>query len=290
MQDPAIRRAIADLGNELRPDTLPGVAALFDGEQRQLAAAWPPSAVDCVYGPHERHRLDVFAPPDARNRPVLIFVHGGGFMRGDKGDGGSWLNANVGRMAAQSGMVGVVINYRLAPEYRWPAGADDLALAVQWVRDNIAGHGGDGEAIIVSGSSAGAVHVAGFLHQYSAAAGVRGAILLSGLYGITELTDVRDLSYYGDDPACHAEMMPVAALAQTPLPLFVLAAEFDPPRFQAEFVGLLQRRLASRGALPRAYLATGHNHYSLAFHLGGADRRVSNEIADFVQSCCGIGR
>lgn len=285
MQDAAIRDAIAALGNELGPDTLPAVVALFDGEQRERAAACPPVAVDLPYGPHARHRLDVFAPKDGSVRPVLLFVHGGGFLRGDKGDGNSWQNANVARMAAGADLIGVTINYRLAPNHPWPAGADDVAAAVRWVRANIGQYGGNPHAIIVSGTSAGAAHVAGFIDRYPDEPGVRGAILLSGVYGVTEANDMRDRAYYGDDMMRHAAMMPLGSLVETKLPLFVLASEFDPPRFQAEFVGLLQRRLERWTALPQAYLATGHNHFSLAYHLGTADRRVSEELLRFIEQC-----
>jgi acetyl esterase/lipase len=285
MQDPVIRRAIAALGNDLKPDTLPAVVALFDREQREMAAAIPARAIDIAYGPHERHRLDVYAPHDGGERPVLLFVHGGGFLRGDKGDDGSWQNANVARMAAQAGLVGVTINYRLAPDHPWPTGADDVAAAVRWVRAHIAEYGGDPDTLIVAGTSAGAAHVAGFIDRHPDEPGVRGAILLSGVYGVTEASDMRDRAYYGEDMTQHAAMMPLGSLVETELPLFVLASEFDPPRFQTEFVGLLQRRLERWGVLPRAYMATGHNHYSLAYHLGTAERRVSDELLSFIEQC-----
>lgn len=285
MQDAVIRQAIAALGNELGPDMLPAVVALFDSEQREQAEAFPATAIDLAYGPHERHRLDIYAPQGADKRPVLLFVHGGGFLRGDKGDNGSWQNANVARMAAQAGLVGVTINYRLAPDHVWPAGADDVAAAVGWTRANIATHGGDPDAIIVAGTSAGAAHVAGFIHCHPDEPGIRGAILLSGVYGVTEASDMRDRAYFGDDLSRHSAMMPLAALVETRLPLFVLASQFDPPRFQSEFVGLLQRRLDRWGVLPRAYLASGHNHYSLAYHLGTADRRVGDELLNFIEQC-----
>lgn len=285
MQDPAIRRAIAALGNELRPDTLPAVIALFDAEQRDLAAALPPVAKDVPYGPHARHRLDLYAAGEGADRPVLLFVHGGGFLRGDKGDGDSWQNANVARMAARAGLVGVTINYRLAPDNPWPAGADDIAAAVRWIHDNVAAHGGDPACILVAGTSAGAAHVAGFLDRHPDAPGVRGAILLSGVYGVTPADDMRDRAYYGEDIASHVGKMPLAALVETTLPLFVLASEFDPPRFQREFVGLIARRLERWGRLPRTYMGSGHNHYSLAYHLGTADCRVRDELLAFVEQC-----
>ncbi len=73
------------------------------------------------------------------------------------------------------------------------------------------------------------------------------------------------------------------AVAATTLPLLVACAQYDPPRFQAEFVGLMQDRLARHGALPRAVIMTGHNHYTMPMHLGTADRRLADEISAFVR-------
>jgi hypothetical protein len=89
---------------------------------------------------------------------------------------------------------------------------------------------------------------------------------------------------YYDDPALYGDRMPLEAMVETDLPLFVACAEFDPPRFQAETMGLLQQRLARHGRLPRATIATGHNHYSLACHLGSADRRLTDEIIAFARA------
>ncbi|WP_294131121.1 alpha/beta hydrolase [Sphingobium sp.] len=276
-----IRHAIAAMGTGLGPDVLTQCRALFDTEQSVLQAAVPVTQGDIAYGPHERHRLDIYAPLDATGpAPVLVFVHGGGFLKGDKGGADAWPNANVGRMAAQAGFVGVVINYRLAPDHMWPAGSEDLAAVVAWLKANVAQHGGDPDRIVLAGTSAGAVHVAGYL-KLAGDADVRGAMLLSGLYGYTPL-DERDLLYYGN-AALYAERMPMEAVATTRLPLLVACAQYDPPRFQAEFLGLMQDRLARHGAMPRAVIMTGHNHYTMPMHLGTADRRLADEICAFVR-------
>jgi acetyl esterase/lipase len=272
--------AIAAMGTTLGPAVLEACRALFDADQRALAQARPATRSDIAYGPHARHRLDLYRPDGDGLSPILVFVHGGGFLKGDKGGNDAWPNANVGRFAAEAGCLGVVINYRLAPDDHWPAGAEDLAAVVGWLKANARDHGGDPDRIVVMGTSAGAVHVAAYL-KLAGADDVRAAILLSGLYGYTPL-DERDLLYYGD-PALYPERMPLAAVAEARLPLLVACAQYDPPRFQAEFLGLMQDRLARHGAMPRALILTGHNHYSLTLHLGGADRRLADEIRAFVR-------
>jgi len=276
-----IRHAIAAMGTGLGPEVLVQCRALFDAEQSALQAAVPVTQGDLAYGPHERHRLDIYAPVDIIGpAPVLVFVHGGGFLKGDKGGADAWPNANVGRMAAQAGFVGVVINYRLAPDHMWPAGAQDVAAVVAWLKANAAQHGGDPDRIVLAGTSAGAAHVAGYL-KLAGDANISGAVLLSGLYGYTPL-DERDLAYYGD-AALYPDRMPMEAVAATRRPLLVACAQYDPPRFQAEFLGLMQDRLARHGTLPRAVIMTGHNHYTMPMHLGTADRRLADEICAFVR-------
>lgn len=277
------RHSIAAMGTSLGPDVLAQCRALFDAEQSALQADVPVTQSDIAYGPHERHRLDIYAPADARGPvPVLVFVHGGGFLKGDKGGDGpdGWANANVGRMAAQAGFVGVVINYRLAPDAMWPSGPEDIAAVVAWIKDHAAAHGGDPDRIVLMGTSAGAVHVAGYL-KLAGDRDIRAAILLSGLYGHSPI-DARDMLYYGD-PALYPDRMPLDAVVATALPLLLVCAEFDPPRFQAEFLCLMQDRLARHGAMPRAFIHSGHNHYSMAMHLGTADRRLADEICAFVR-------
>lgn len=272
---------IQQMGTTLGPDVLVAVEKLFDAEQQALAAAVPVAASDEVYGPDERHRLDLYGKP-ASPAPVVLFVHGGGFRIGDKAADG-WPNAAVGRWAAQQGWLGAVMNYRLAPDHPYPAGGEDVLGAMDWLIANAGRFGGDPQRIVLIGTSAGAVHVATAL-QLRPELAVRGCVLLSGLYGYAEYED-RDSIYYGDATLA-AERMPREAVASTKLPLMVACAEYDPPRFQTEWAGLLQERLARHERLPRCYYASGHNHYSMAMHIGTSDRRLANEIKGFVDACC----
>ena len=119
-------------------------------------------------------------------------------MRGDKGGATGWHNASVARMAAKAGFLGVAANYRLAPQHKFPAGAEDVAAVVDWLRTHAAEYGADPARICVAGTSAGAVHVAGYLdlRKDTAKAEIAGAVLLSGLYGYTPL-DGKDDAYFG---------------------------------------------------------------------------------------------
>ena len=97
-----------------------------------------------------------------------------------------------------------------------------MAAVVAWLRAHAADHGGDADRIVLAGTSAGAVHVAGYLDR-SGDRDIRAAILLSGLYGYTPL-DARDMLYYGE-PALYPDRMPMEAVAATSLPLLVACAQ-----------------------------------------------------------------
>lgn len=107
-------------------------------------------ATNLAYGPDPRQVLDVYAPPTAKNSPVLIFIHGGSWTSGSK-DGYKF----VGESFARAGLVTVVISYRLAPVNRYPTFVQDAARAIRWTRDHAARYGGDPNALFVSGHSAG---------------------------------------------------------------------------------------------------------------------------------------
>ncbi len=272
---------IAAMGYSLGPSVLAACRDLFNAEQSALAAQVPVTLADRAYGSHERHRLDIYGGGDTA--PILLFVHGGGFVQGDKGSASQWANAAVGRWAATRGFIGAVMNYRLAADHGWPAGGEDVIAAIDWLISNAKMLGGDFSRIVVVGTSAGAVHIATAL-KLRPDLPVRGAVLLSGLYGYTPL-DQRDTLYYGDNDE-YPERMPREAVAATGLPLMVACAQYDPPRFQAEFLGVMRDRLERHGAMPRSYVASGHNHYSLAMHLGTSDQRLADEIAAFVSDVC----
>jgi len=94
------------------------------------------------------HRMDL--PLDGR-APVLLQVHGGAWSTGDKVGQAEPLLGYF----AERGWVCVTVNYRLAPAARWPAMVVDVKRAIAWVREHIAGHGGDPDFIAITGGSAG---------------------------------------------------------------------------------------------------------------------------------------
>ncbi len=107
------------------------------------------------YGPHRRHRLDLYAPRSgAGSWPVLMFVYGGGWDSGRRQE-----YAFAGRALAALGFLVAIPDYRVVPEVQFPAFVDDAGLAASWLIDNATAHGGDPARFVLAGHSAGA-HIA----------------------------------------------------------------------------------------------------------------------------------
>jgi acetyl esterase/lipase len=112
-----------------------------------------------VYGPLERHRLDVWRlSTTPSNAPVIYYLHGGAWTFGDKREQGRpMLHEFVRR-----GWVVVASNYRLAPRHPWPAQIEDATRALGWIKKNIATYGASPDRVVIAGGSAGG-HLAALL-------------------------------------------------------------------------------------------------------------------------------
>lgn len=280
---PEIAARIAALGRPLTPELAAGTAALYEPLQAAQDRRGLRITLDQAYGPHPRHRLDVYAPENADGtQPVVLFLHGGGFVRGDKA-----ASANIGVWFARHGVVAVVPNYRLAPEATWPSGAEDVAQALQWVGANRAAHGGDASRVVLIGNSAGSVHVADYAFRDRhriAGDGVLGVALISppavDLVG-RELDPARDALYYGQGD--RAAQSVINALDDTDLPVLVAYAEFEPDMIMDQTRRMIAALAQRRGRLPLVTAVPGHNHLSIVQHIGTGDDAFATQLLDFVR-------
>ena len=250
---------------------------------------------DQRYGAHERHTLDIYEPatPSVTPRPVLVCVHGGGFIRGDKA-----AKANAGYCFARQGIVTVTPNYRLAPESRWPSGPQDVAAVVRWLAEHVGRFGGDPRRVVLMGESAGASHVAAavLLRRFGmdVKAGVRGAILASGPYHArlerlarapfgVDTPDPRNDAYFGtDDVAALSACSIVEQVDAEPLPLLISYAERDLLQMQVQAGELFARLTARHGYTPELLCVRDHNHFSQTVALNTGDDSLAAPVADFV--------
>ena len=284
---PELRAKLEAFGPDLTPEMLGGTTKLFAAMAKGSDPAVEVTR-DLEYGEDPRHRLDVFRKADTQRAPVLVYVHGGGFVMGDKRSAETPFYDNIGTFAALQGFVGVTITYRLAPAHQFPAGPEDLGAVVRWLKENIAQYGGDPDRIVLSGQSAGAAHVAGYVahqaHHAEPGGGIAGAILMSGIYDTLSCTPNQfHLAYYGDDPKGWGPASCMAGLINTSIPLMLTVSEFDPEDFQrqaAQFVGAWG---VAHAGYPEMHYLSGHNHLSPAQTIGTEVRDVERMVSGFVR-------
>jgi len=273
-------------------------AALYDPLQEREPYRDVSVSRNLSYGPDPQNLADVFAPSEkpAALRPVLVFVHGGGYTQGERRLGAaSPFYDNIGLWAVRHGFIGVNITYRRAPKARWPAGAEDVGLAISWLKANIAGRGGNPKAVFLIGHSAGAAHVAGYLSHRQfwgdATPGARGAIILSGSFTVTTgdvLADEasyveRERAYFSTDPARIDEESSIEGLLNSPVPILFANAEYDPEFFLRRREGL-KEAFQSAHKSGRFVMLQGHNHMSEVFSINTSDTSLTGEIERFVRS------
>ena len=210
--------------------TRPSLAAVV-ADNTRLSADLP-----YVAGParDRLQTLDVYAPAGATGAPVVVYVHGGEWQRGDKAD-----VAAKPRLFNAAGVVFVAVNFRLSPKAVHPAQVDDVAAAVRWTVDHAADYGGDGRRVVLVGHSAGC-HLAalvGLDPRPLATVGLRPADLagvvcwVGGGYDLTA-RDQRSRMYgpplnatFGPTEAQHRDASPSAHVADArPAPPFLIAS------------------------------------------------------------------
>jgi acetyl esterase/lipase len=280
-----IRSKLAEMGAQFNPDVLSATRSLYAG------LLPPPSAgiradFDISYGPESRQKLDLYRSEASERRPVVLFVPGGGFNGGDKRMDEVFYG-NVARWFVEQGFVAIAMNYRLAPDDIWPAGARDVGLALDWITSNVSRHGGDPGKIFVFGQSAGATHVATFLFHpelNTPVPGLAGAILASGLYRITEAHRAPNVvAYFGSDASKLADRSPITHVANSSIPLLLAVAEWDPSFLAAPTFQLADAITQRDGKAPPVIWLKGHNHVSPVLGFGSGDDVFGNRILEFIE-------
>ncbi|MER7796825.1 alpha/beta hydrolase [Microbacterium sp. NPDC096154] len=282
------RSALAALGLDLTPDMVGGTIAIAAPDIDPAIYEGVKVVKDLAYGPHERNVLDVYKPADGGDgRPVLIYVHGGGFVRGAKDSDTTPYFRNIGAWAVQQGWVAVVINYRLAPEHAYPSGAQDVSAAVTWTVDRIAEHGGDPARIFLAGQSAGSMHVADYVVGHGGfgphGRALAGAVIVSCIYDVGRASH-KDLhtAYWGEDTSRWGEYATLRGLIDTDLPLMLAVSEYDEPEFQDHASQFVAEWFAQRGTYAPMHLLYGQNHLTPVYGVGSPWDELGPKLARFI--------
>ncbi|KAE8308086.1 alpha/beta-hydrolase [Aspergillus transmontanensis] len=270
---------------------------------------------DEVYGPAERNRLDVYFPLNDKTekKPVILFVHGGGFFSGGK-EWSEKIWGNVGWFFAKHGYVTVLANHRLVPHVTYPGGAEDMQMAREWIYYNIAApkYGqGSPEKVILLGHSSGGAHLA--MNLYAAGdpkripklpifPPVAGIIYLSVPFWCDMRKPIRNKvfrSYYGTDD--EKVWGPLSALGlfkalpddsplldSTRLPVYIGSVEWEVPETAnatVAFFNAYRERSVPTGTLPILQVQEKHNHITNVLSIGTTDTAQGQKLLEFMQSC-----
>jgi len=281
---PDIVAKIAALGRVVDPNA---TATIYAPLQEHEPYAGIKVVRDVKYGPSERNVLDVFAAEGASEpRPVFMFVHGGAYIRGEKRRPASPFYDNVMLWAARHGMVGVNLEYRLAPKDPWPAAGEDMGAAVRFVADNIKTYGGDPGRIFLMGHSAGATHVSTYVAHKEfhgpKGSGLAGAIFSSGAYDLSKDEPSEGRTAYFGDPSHYAERSALPGLIDSATPFMISSAELDPPAVEQQFNLLKETMCNSKHGCIRAIVLPHHSHMSESYSINTADTQLSDQILEFM--------
>jgi acetyl esterase/lipase len=258
-----------------------------------LGAAEPKVHRDLPYAEpkNPRQTLDVYAPAGGSNHPVVVWIHGGGWQRGDKTEVQKKPQAFV-----EKGFVFVSINYRFVPQVTIKQMAGDMAKAIRWVHDHARDYGGDPSTMFVMGHSAGAQLAALVCTDDSylkaeklALAVIKGCVPVDGdTYDvplqIRTVEQRRADSYRKKFGAADSQkdLSPVTHVARgKDIPPFLILHVADHPETR-EQSQRLARALQEAGVPARAYPAQGKNHGTINSDLGLADDQPTGVLYEFL--------
>jgi len=265
------------------------------------AGAAPGVERDLAYGSDSQQRLDLSAPT-AKGFPTVLFIYGGSLTSGDKADE-DYRNACAPFPGA--GIACVNVNYRLAPEHAWPAQAEDVAAAVEWVRTSIGARGGDPRKLFLIGHSSGArlVALVGTDERYLARHGrktrdLRGVVPMGSIMWDDELEQAltqygrgRVEEAFGRDPDnrmytsldAYLKAWPIRHVRAGLPPFLFLVAESEqeqPPVLKTNRRFVEDARAQGNWAEYR--VLPGRTHYSAVRKLGEPGDTVFAMVRDFV--------
>jgi acetyl esterase/lipase len=241
--------------------------------------------------------LDVYAPKTGSERPIMVWVHGGGWRKGDKAQVGVKPQAFVDK-----GFVFVSVNYRLVPAVTYKEQAHDVTRAIAWVHKHARDYGGDPNQIYLMGHSAGAQLAAlvGTDDRFLKAAGLplttlKGVILLDGAaYDVPRRIEAGEPKekplfeeVFGKDAASQRDSSATTHVARgkgiPPFLIFHVAGR-DLSRVQSEH---LARLLTDAGVTAKVVPAEGKTHSSLSEDMGKPDDVPTRVVFEFLHGLGG---
>ena len=248
----------------------------------------------------ERQVLDVYSTKGSKNKPVVFWIHGGGWQAGDK------TSVQIKPKAfVDKGFVFASTNYRLLPNVDMETIVRDVAKSIHWVHDHIADYGGDSKQMFIMGHSAGAQLAALICtdDRYLKAEGVslsvvKGCVPVDGdtydVPAIITTAEIRRLAHaqpqakfghrekFGNDPEKHRNLSAVTHVAKgknVPPFLILHVAGHPDTSAQAQRLGSV---LAEFGIPAKVFAAKETTHSKINDDLGLPDDPSTKALFEFV--------
>jgi acetyl esterase/lipase len=249
---------------------------------------------------HERQVLDVYLPQNAKNLPVIFWIHGGGWQTGDK----SSVQIKP-QVFMDKGFVFVSTNYRLLPDVDMATIVRDIAKSIHWVHNHIAEYGGDPKRLFIMGHSAGAQLAALICtdDHYLQAEGlslaiIKGCVPVDGdtydVPAIIETAETRRRVHglpqakfghrekFGNDPAKHRGFSAVTHVAKDKgIPPFLILHVAEHPDTTAQ-AQRLANVLKDAGVSTTVFGARETNHNKINADLGLPADPATKALFDFL--------
>jgi acetyl esterase/lipase len=259
-----------------------------------LFAAEPKVHRDLPYAEpkNERQMLDVYAPTEGKNHPVVLWIHGGGWKAGNKTGVQKKPQAFVDK-----GYVFVSTNYRFVPKVTVKEMTGDIAKAIRWIHDYAQEYGGDPNSIFVMGHSAGA-HLAALVctdDRYLKAEGlslpiIKGCVPVDvSVYDIPKrLKEGRSpklknvIEVFGETQESWRDLSPVTHVAKGKnIPPFLILHVADRPETKAQSHWLADK-LREAGVPAQVVAAEGTTHGTINSNLGKSGDKPTQEMWEFM--------
>ncbi len=243
----------------------------------------------------EKQKLDIYAPLDAHNSPVLVFVHGGEWAKGDKSE-----VSFKPKFFNEYGVIFVAVNYRLSGTDHHPAQVNDVAAAVKYVHDHIHDVGGDPTKIVLMGHSAGChlVTLVGLDPRPLATVGMKpsdlaGVVSWSG--GAFDLVEKEKSggnypqcirANFGDDPAKWRDASPMNHIGDfKPLPRFLFASAEQGNPSSREASDKMAEKIRAAGGKAESIVLKGKSPTLANHQIGMPGDTTGDTLLEFIKKC-----
>lgn len=263
--------------------------------QDAVLAANTVTKLNQAFGKDAKQTLDVYMPKGAKNAPVVLFVHGGEWTKGDKA-----AVSFKPKFLNEHGIVFVSTNYRLSPAAMHPAHVSDIAAAVRWVTDHAAEIGAAPDRIVLMGHSAGCHLVTltvldprHLAKEKLTPTHLRGVVAWSGgMYDLVERARgegnypkyIRQA--FGDTEAAWRDASPIAHVGDAAMPPFLFTyveRKTDSTEKRVEPAANLARLIRNAKGTADVHLLADRTHFTANHLLGAPDDMTGKILLDFVR-------